>query len=159
MLGACIVQSSRTAGFAGEFVKVNKIMETFLASVHKKKSEGEDVKSIEFSQFLIVLTLFGVVLAHPKVHFVPKATLKLLSKLVFALFLPCLIFTQLGPSISVKNIIQWWFIPVNVIISTAIGCILSCLVAFKCPPPREFVRFTIIMTALILATLAIFYWQ
>ncbi|KAJ6402475.1 hypothetical protein OIU84_014551 [Salix udensis] len=126
------------------------MMEAFLASVQTKiKSEGEDVKSAILPLLkLIALTLFGLVPAHPKVHLVPKATFKLLSKLVFAVFLPCLIFTQLGPSISVKNIAQWWFIPVNVIIITAIGCILGCLVAFICQPPREFVRFTIIMTGI-----------
>ncbi|KAJ6926507.1 protein PIN-LIKES 2-like [Populus alba x Populus x berolinensis] len=124
-------------------------MEAFLASVQKNiKSEGEEVKSAILPLLkLIALALPGLILAHPKVQLVPKATFKLLSKLVFALFLPCLIFTQLGPSISLENIVRWWFIPVNVIISTAIGCILGCLVAFICRPPREFVRFTIIMTA------------
>ncbi|CAK7344179.1 unnamed protein product [Dovyalis caffra] len=125
------------------------MMESFLASVEENvKSEGEDVKAAIVPLLkLIALTLFGLILAHPKVQLVPKATFKLLSKLVFGLFLPCLIFTQLGPSISLKNIGHWWFIPVNVIISTTIGCILGCLVAFICRPPREFVRFTIIMTA------------
>ncbi|XP_073264692.1 protein PIN-LIKES 2-like [Populus alba] len=125
------------------------MMEAFLASVQKNiKSEGEEVKSAILPLLkLIALALPGLILAHPKVQLVPKATFKLLSKLVFALFLPCLIFTQLGPSISLENIVRWWFIPVNVIISTAIGCLLGCLVAFICRPPREFVRFTIIMTA------------
>ncbi|XP_011035155.1 PREDICTED: uncharacterized transporter YBR287W-like [Populus euphratica] len=125
------------------------MMEAFLASVQKNiKSEGEEVKSAILHLLkLIALALPGLILAHPKVQLVPKATFKLLSKLVFALFLPCLIFTQLGPSITLKDIVQWWFIPVNVIISTSIGCILGCLVVFICRPPREFVRFTIIMTA------------
>lgn len=130
-------------------MKVKIKMEVYLASVQKNmKSEGEIVEAAIVPLLkLIALTLFGLILAHPKIQLVPKATFKLLSKLVFALFLPCLIFTQLGPSITLKNIVQWWFIPVNVIISTAIGCILGCLVAIICRPPREFVRFTIIMTA------------
>ncbi|KAJ6369633.1 hypothetical protein OIU76_027974 [Salix suchowensis] len=124
-------------------------MESYLASVQKNmKSEGEIVKAAIVPLLkLIALTLFGLIIAHPKIQLVPKATFKLLSRLVFALFLPCLIFTQLGPSITLSNIVQWWFIPVNVIISTAIGCVLGCLVAIICRPPREFVRFTIIMTA------------
>ncbi|WKA10783.1 hypothetical protein VitviT2T_028338 [Vitis vinifera] len=76
-----------------------------------------------------------------------KATFKLLSKLVFVLFLLCLIFTQLGQSITGKNFVLWWFIPVNVIICTAVGCILRYLVAIICQPPHVFFRFTIIMTA------------
>ncbi|KAJ6684306.1 PROTEIN PIN-LIKES 2 [Salix viminalis] len=124
-------------------------MESYLASAQKNlKSEGEIVKAAIVPLLkLITLTLFGLIIAHPKIQLVPKATFKLLSKLVFALFLPCLIFTQLGPSITLSNIVLWWFIPVNVIISTAIGCVLGCLVAIICRPPREFVRFTIIMTA------------
>uniref|UniRef100_A0A2P2INS1 Auxin:hydrogen symporter n=1 Tax=Rhizophora mucronata TaxID=61149 RepID=A0A2P2INS1_RHIMU len=95
---------------------------------------------------LITLTLFGVILAHSRVQLVPKATYKTLSKLVFALFLPCLIFTYLGPSITLEKILHWWFIPVNVLISTAIGCILGWLVALICRPPKEYIRFTIIFT-------------
>ncbi|KAG8384144.1 hypothetical protein BUALT_Bualt04G0087700 [Buddleja alternifolia] len=96
---------------------------------------------------LITLTVIGLILAHPKTQLVPKATFKLLSKLVFALFLPCLIFIHLGETITLKNFISWWFIPVNVIISTACGCVLGFIVAKICQPPPEYIRFTIIMTA------------
>ena len=96
---------------------------------------------------LLCLTIFGLILAHPKTQFIPKATFKLLSKLVFALFLPCAIFIQLGESITFKNFTLWWFIPVNVLISTAIGCVLGFLVAIICRPPPEFFRFTVIVTA------------
>lgn len=96
---------------------------------------------------LLSLTVFGVVLVNPKTKLVPRATFKLLSKMVFALFLPCTIFVQLGKTITLKNFFLWWFIPVNVILSTAIGCVLGCLVAIICRPPPEFFRFTIIMTA------------
>ncbi|CAM8950716.1 hypothetical protein QQ045_016936 [Rhodiola kirilowii] len=96
---------------------------------------------------LLSLTVIGLILAHPKFQIIPRATFKLLSKLVFALFLPCLIFTHLGESITLDSLALWWFIPVNVLISTLIGCILGILVVMICQPPPEFVRFTIIMTA------------
>ncbi|KAL3526996.1 hypothetical protein ACH5RR_011652 [Cinchona calisaya] len=96
---------------------------------------------------LLSVIAFGIILAHPKTKLVPKATFKLLSKLVFALFLPCTIFTHLGESITFKNFILWWFIPVNVLVSTAIGCVLGFLVAIVCRPPPEFFRFTVIVTA------------
>lgn len=95
---------------------------------------------------LLSLSVIGLVLAHPKIQIVPRATFKLLSKLVFALFLPCLIFTQLGQSITLSNFTLWWFIPVNVLLSTIIGCILGYLVALVCRPPPQFFRFTVIMT-------------
>ncbi|GAV80407.1 Mem_trans domain-containing protein [Cephalotus follicularis] len=96
---------------------------------------------------LLSLTLIGLVLAHPRTQIIPKATFRLLSKLVFALFLPCLIFTELGEAISLDDIAHWWFIPVNVLISTLIGCFLGYLVVIICRPPPQFNRFTIIMTA------------
>lgn len=93
---------------------------------------------------LLSLTMIGLVLS--RFQMIPRATFKLLSKLVFALFLPCLIFTHLGESITLENFIQWWFIPVNVVVSTVIGCFLGYLVVLICRPPPEFNRFTIIMT-------------
>uniref|UniRef100_A0A7N0ZZN2 Auxin efflux carrier family protein n=1 Tax=Kalanchoe fedtschenkoi TaxID=63787 RepID=A0A7N0ZZN2_KALFE len=96
---------------------------------------------------LLTLTVVGLVLAHPRFQMIPRATFKLLSKLVFALFLPCLIFTQLGESITLDSLARWWFIPVNVLISTLTGFILGFLVVMICQPPPQFVRFTIVMTA------------
>ncbi|KAG0449388.1 hypothetical protein HPP92_027341 [Vanilla planifolia] len=95
---------------------------------------------------LLTLVVIGLILAHPKTQIVPRATFKLLSKLVFALFLPCLIFVHLGESITLEEALQWWFVPVNVLISTAIGCALGYVVAVVCRPPPQFFRFTIIMT-------------
>ncbi|KAH6822454.1 Auxin efflux carrier family protein [Perilla frutescens var. hirtella] len=96
---------------------------------------------------LLCLTLIGLFLGHRKTQIVPKATFKLLSKLVFALFLPCLTFIHLGQSITLENIKQWWFIPVNVLVSTAVGLVLGVLVVIICRPPPQYTRFTIIMTA------------
>lgn len=112
------------------------------------KSEWEDLMSAVMPLMkLLSLTVIGLVLAHPRAQLIPKATFKLLSKLVFALFLPCLIFTDLGQSITLDNFALWWFIPVNVLISTVIGCFLGYLVVIICRPPPQFTRFTIIMTA------------
>lgn len=112
------------------------------------KSGGANILSAVLPLLkLLCLTMIGLVLAHPKTQIIPRATFKLLSKLVFALFLPCTIFVHLGESITLKNFALWWFIPVNVLISTAIGCVLGYLVARICQPPPEFVRFTVIVTA------------
>ncbi|EXB65612.1 Uncharacterized transporter [Morus notabilis] len=121
----------------------------YLSAFHQDnvKSSGEDLKSAILPLLkLLALTVIGLVLAHPKTQIIPKATFKLLSKLVFALFLPCLVFSQLGEAITLGNIARWWFIPVNVLVSTAVGCFLGYLVVIICRPPPEFNRFTIIMT-------------
>ncbi|CAI0431968.1 unnamed protein product [Linum tenue] len=96
---------------------------------------------------LLSIAVIGLILAHPGKQIIPRATFRLLSKLVFALFLPCLIFTELGESITLENMAKWWFIPVNVLVSTAMGFLLGLLVVVICRPPPQFNRFTIIMTA------------
>uniref|UniRef100_A0A0E0QFB0 Uncharacterized protein n=2 Tax=Oryza TaxID=4527 RepID=A0A0E0QFB0_ORYRU len=107
---------------------------------------GDWVSAVMPLMKLLCLTVIGLVLSNPRTQIIPKATFKLLSKLVFALFLPCLIFVHLGQSVTIQNILDWWFIPVNVLISTAIGCILGYIVALICRPPPQFFRFTVIMT-------------
>ncbi|KAF0897785.1 hypothetical protein E2562_000495 [Oryza meyeriana var. granulata] len=107
---------------------------------------GDWVSAVMPLMKLLCLTVIGLVLANRKIQIIPKATFKLLSKLVFALFLPCLIFVHLGQSVTIQNVLDWWFIPVNVLISTAIGCILGYIVALICRPPPQFFRFTVIMT-------------
>lgn len=120
---------------------------TALYNSEIKSSEEDLLSAVVPLLKLLSLTLIGLVLAHPKTQIIPKATFKLLSKLVFALFLPCLIFIHLGQSITLENITHWWFIPVNVLISTIIGFTLGIFVVIICRPPPQFARFTIIMTA------------
>ncbi|KAJ4829352.1 Protein PIN-LIKES 2 [Turnera subulata] len=116
--------------------------------VNSFKSSGENLATaIVPLMKLISLTIMGLILAHPSKQIIPRATFKLLSKLVFVLFLPCLIFTELGENITLENIARWWFIPFNVLISTALGCLLGWLVVAVCRPPPQLNRFTIIMTA------------
>lgn len=132
------------------FVLFLLIMETISAQIQTNlKANGENFLSAVIPLLkLLSLTIIGIILAHPKTQIVPKATFKLLSKLVFALFLPCLIFIHLGESITLKNFSLWWFIPVNVVLSTTIGCFLGLLVAVICRPPPEFFRFTVVVTGL-----------
>ncbi|KGN51504.1 protein PIN-LIKES 2 [Cucumis sativus] len=110
-------------------------------------STGDLLTAIVPLMKLLSLTAIGLLLSHPKIQMIPRATLRLISKLVFALFLPCLIFTHLGENITLENIAKWWFVPVNVLISTGIGCLLGFLVVIICRPPPQLVRFTIISTA------------
>jgi predicted permease len=90
----------------------------------------------------------GAVLAHPRFDVINPSSTKLLSKLVFALFLPCLIFTELGAQVTFENMMRWWFIPVNVLLAAGIGCSVGYLVVLLCRPPRRYHRFTVIMTGI-----------
>lgn len=122
---------------------------SFVGLLHNRVNSSEQnvLSAILPLLKLLSLTVIGLILAHPRQQMIPRATFRLLSKLVFALFLPCLIFTELGESVNWHNISHWWFIPVNVLVSTVIGFFLGCLVVIICRPPPELNRFTIVMTA------------
>ncbi|KAM0841414.1 hypothetical protein ACQ4PT_059032 [Festuca glaucescens] len=62
---------------------------------------------------------------------------KLLNGLVFSLLLPCLIFTQLGRAITVQKVIDWWYIPVNIVLGTVSASLVGLLVATIVRPPRN----------------------
>ncbi|CAA6661258.1 unnamed protein product [Spirodela intermedia] len=121
-------------------------MAVALAAPETMKGNENVVSAVVPLMKLLSLTVIGLVLAHPKTQIVPRATFRLLSKLIFALFLPCLIFVHLGESITLSSALLWWFVPVNVVLSTAVGCALGYAVALLCRPPPEFFRFTVIVT-------------
>ncbi|KAH9310521.1 hypothetical protein KI387_025556, partial [Taxus chinensis] len=64
--------------------------------------------------------------------------------LVFALFLPCLIFTQLGRALTLQKMIEWWFIPVNVVLSAISGSLIGFIIASVVHPPHKYFKFTIV---------------
>ncbi|XP_038979989.1 protein PIN-LIKES 6-like [Phoenix dactylifera] len=65
-------------------------------------------------------------------------------QLVFSLLLPCLIFSQLGRAITLENLLEWWYIPVNVIMATISGSLIGFIVACIVRPPYPYFKFTII---------------
>lgn len=95
---------------------------------------------------VLTMCALGSLLAQPRINIITPDATRLLSKLVFALFLPCLIFTQLGESMTLANMLEWWFIPVNVLLSAVIGCLVGFVVAVVCKPPPQFFKFTVVMT-------------
>ncbi|KAL3683318.1 hypothetical protein R1sor_001340 [Riccia sorocarpa] len=122
--------------------------------------ESDVITNVVVVPVLKVLTMgaLGAILSHPKIHMIKPMTTQLLSKLVFALFLPCLIFSELGAAVTLENMMSWWFIPVNVILSTVIGCLVGVVVAVICRPPPRFYRFVIVMTGIGVAYIAFSTW-
>ncbi|EFJ37789.1 hypothetical protein SELMODRAFT_73552 [Selaginella moellendorffii] len=94
---------------------------------------------------VLVMCALGAIMASPRINILTANTRKQLSKLVFTLFLPCLIFTKLGSAVTLQKMLEWWFIPVNVLLATILGCALGWLVAVIIKPPREFFNLTIVM--------------
>ncbi|XP_051130595.1 protein PIN-LIKES 6 [Andrographis paniculata] len=93
---------------------------------------------------VFTLCFLGFLMASKYVNILPANGRKLLNGLVFSLLLPCLIFSQLGEAITFQNLIEWWFIPVNVLLATISGSIIGLIVASIVHPPYPFFKFTIV---------------
>ncbi|XP_024515185.1 protein PIN-LIKES 6 isoform X2 [Selaginella moellendorffii] len=94
---------------------------------------------------VLVMCALGLLMASSYINILNATSRKQLSKLVFQVFLPCLIFTQLGTAVTLEKLLEWWFIPVNVLLSSTLGCLLGLLVALLIKPPPRFFKFTIVM--------------
>uniref|UniRef100_A0A0D6R5W3 Uncharacterized protein n=1 Tax=Araucaria cunninghamii TaxID=56994 RepID=A0A0D6R5W3_ARACU len=93
---------------------------------------------------VFVMCAFGLVMATKYIGILTPSNRKLLNGLVFALFLPCLIFTQLGRALTLQKMIEWWFIPMNVVLATISGSLIGFIVASIVRPPHNYFKFTIV---------------
>ncbi|KAJ4978188.1 hypothetical protein NE237_008968 [Protea cynaroides] len=93
---------------------------------------------------VFTMCFMGFLMASKYVNILPASGRKLLNGLVFSLLLPCLIFSQLGRAISLQKMLEWWFIPVNVVLATISGSLIGLVVASIVRPPYPFFKFTII---------------
>ncbi|GLJ50506.1 hypothetical protein SUGI_1076150 [Cryptomeria japonica] len=93
---------------------------------------------------VFVMCLLGFILASKYVNILTPSGRKLLNGLVFTLFLPCLIFTQLGRAVTIQKMLEWWFIPMNIVCGTISGSLIGLGVALFVRPPKEYFKFTIV---------------
>lgn len=93
---------------------------------------------------VFVMCFLGFVMATKYVNILTPSNRKLLNGLVFTLFLPCLIFTQLGRAVTLQKMIEWWFIPVNVVLAAISGSVIGFTVASIVRPPKNYFKFTIV---------------
>ncbi|XP_077214452.1 protein PIN-LIKES 6-like [Tasmannia lanceolata] len=121
-------------------------MERFLMEI---QSGGESVFQTMMFAVLPIAKVFtmcfmGFLMASKYVNILPASGRKLLNGLVFSLLLPSLIFSQLGRAVTLQKMIDWWFIPVNVVLATISGSLIGLVVAFIVRPPYPYFKFTII---------------
>ncbi|XP_057540067.1 protein PIN-LIKES 6 [Amaranthus tricolor] len=93
---------------------------------------------------VFTMCFLGFLMASKYVNILPANGRKLLNGLVFTLLLPCLIFSQLGQAITLQKMLEWWFIPFNVVLATISGSLIGLIVATIVRPPYPFFKFTII---------------
>ncbi|PPE02578.1 hypothetical protein GOBAR_DD00403 [Gossypium barbadense] len=83
-------------------------------------------------------------MASKYVNILPANGRKLLNGLVFSLLLPCLIFSQLGQAITLQKMLEWWFIPVNVVLGSLVGSLIGFIVVTLVKPPYPYFKFSIV---------------
>ncbi|KAI4318906.1 hypothetical protein MLD38_032561 [Melastoma candidum] len=93
---------------------------------------------------VFTVCFLGFLMASKPVNILPASGRKMLNGLVFSLLLPCLIFSQLGQAITLEKMMEWWFIPVNVVLSSISGSIIGLIVASIVRPPYPFFKFSIV---------------
>lgn len=93
---------------------------------------------------VFTMCFLGFLMASKYVNILPANGRKLLNGLVFSLLLPCLIFSQLGQAVTIEKMLEWWFIPMNVVLGSLSGSLIGFIVASLVRPPYPFFKFTII---------------
>ncbi|MBA0846843.1 hypothetical protein Goshw_008204 [Gossypium schwendimanii] len=79
-----------------------------------------EVASMPILQVLII-SLLGAFLATDYCKLFPEDTRRSLNKLVFVVFTPSLMFASLAKTVTLQDIISWWFMPVNMGITFLVG--------------------------------------
>ncbi|ONK71054.1 uncharacterized protein A4U43_C04F4230 [Asparagus officinalis] len=82
------------------------------------------VASMPTLQFLLV-GLVGVFLASDYCNILTPDARRDTNKIIFYVFSPALIFTSLAKTVTLHDIISWWFMPVNIAFTFLIGTILG----------------------------------
>ncbi|KAI5060107.1 hypothetical protein GOP47_0024527 [Adiantum capillus-veneris] len=92
---------------------------------------------------VLLLGALGGLLATSYLGVLPEDARKHLNKLVFSVFTPALVFSNLVQAVSLENIVAWWFLPVNVVLTFVIGGLLGLLVIKVFKPQPQLVRLTL----------------
>lgn len=123
-------------------------MERFLLAIDKQVGGESLLGTIKIAVLPIAkvftMCFLGFLMASKYVNILPANGRKLLNGLVFSLLLPCLIFSQLGEAVTLKKMLEWWFIPVNVVLGSISGSIIGFTVASIVRPPYPYFKFMII---------------
>ncbi|WVZ06673.1 hypothetical protein V8G54_020019 [Vigna mungo] len=124
-------------------------VERILLALQNESAGGESLlASIRIAVMPIVkvftMCALGLLMASKYVDILHASGRKLLNGLVFTLLLPCLIFSQLGQAVTLQKMLDWWFIPMNVVLGSAAGSLIGFIVATIIRPPYPFFKFTIV---------------
>ncbi|KAG5534470.1 hypothetical protein RHGRI_022563 [Rhododendron griersonianum] len=103
-----------------------------------------EVASMPIVQVLL-LSLLGALMATNYLNLLPADARKSLNKIVFMVFTPCLMFANLAETVTFKDLVAWWFMPINVGLTFLFGGILG-WIAVKLLKPKPHLEGLIIAT-------------
>ncbi|XP_059623350.1 protein PIN-LIKES 7-like [Cornus florida] len=103
-----------------------------------------EVASMPMLQVLII-TILGALMATNYLNLLPVDARKSLNKIVFIVFTPALMFASLAETVTLQDIISWWFMPVNIGLTFVFGGILGWIVV-KLLKPEQYLEGLIIST-------------
>ncbi|XP_030975337.1 protein PIN-LIKES 7-like [Quercus lobata] len=103
-----------------------------------------EVASMPILQILLI-SILGAFMATEYLNLLPADARKSLNKIVFMVFTPSLMFANLAKTVTLQDIISWWFMPVNIGLTFLFGGILG-WVAVKILRPKPHLEGLIIAT-------------
>ncbi|KAK2975678.1 hypothetical protein RJ640_027781 [Escallonia rubra] len=103
-----------------------------------------EVASIPILQVLIISVL-GAFMATNYLNLLNTDARKSLNKLVFVVFTPALMIASLAKTVTLEDIISWWFMPINIGITFLIGGTLG-WIAVKVLKPKPHLEGVVIAT-------------
>ncbi|KAJ4876873.1 Auxin efflux carrier family protein [Raphanus sativus] len=93
-----------------------------------------EVASMPVIQVLII-SLVGAYLASDRCKLFPVEARNSMNKVVFVIFAPALMFANLAQTVTLQDMISWWFMPVNMGLTFLIGGLLGWMVVKILKPP------------------------
>lgn len=103
-----------------------------------------EVASMPILQVLLISGL-GAFMATEYCGLLTADARKSLNKIVFMVFTPSLMFASLARTVTLQDIISWWFMPVNIAVTFLIGGMLGWIVV-KLLKPKPYLEGLVIAT-------------
>lgn len=85
---------------------------------------------------ILLISVLGAVLSTRYVGVLTDESRKSLNKVIFVVFTPALMFSNLAQSVTFEDLISWWSMPLNVFLTFFIGAILGWIVVKITNPPE-----------------------
>uniref|UniRef100_A0A7N0UGK5 Uncharacterized protein n=2 Tax=Kalanchoe fedtschenkoi TaxID=63787 RepID=A0A7N0UGK5_KALFE len=83
-----------------------------------------EVASMPIIEVLLISTL-GAFMGTKYCNLLPSDARKSLNKIVFMVFTPSLMFASLAKTVTVEDVISWWFMPINIGLTYIFGGIMG----------------------------------